>query len=51
MVRSGDLYGLLTSPSAGVLDDIGTFETIAAIDIAEQITYLDHQIFMSISGE
>ncbi|XP_067928305.1 ras-specific guanine nucleotide-releasing factor 2-like [Watersipora subatra] len=29
----------------------GTFEEIAAIDIAEQLTYLDHHIFMSVSSE
>jgi len=29
----------------------GTFESIAALDIAEQITYLDHQIIMGISSE
>ena len=38
----------LVSPQ---LPSQGTFESIGAIDIAEQLTYLDHQIFMSISSE
>jgi len=29
----------------------GAFTTINAIDLAEQLTYLDHQIIMSISSE
>lgn len=28
-----------------------TFDTLSALDIAEQLTYLDHQIFMNIQSE
>ena len=28
-----------------------TFDTLSALDIAEQLTYLDHKIFLSIRSE
>ena len=28
-----------------------SFDTLSALDIAEQMTYLDHQIFMAIKSE
>jgi len=27
------------------------FDTLSALDIAEQMTYLDHQIFMALGSE
>ncbi|XP_041368344.1 ras-specific guanine nucleotide-releasing factor 2-like isoform X7 [Gigantopelta aegis] len=43
-----DLDRLLIPPMHPSKD---TFDTLAAMDIAEQLTYLDHQIFMGIRSE
>ncbi|KAK2164820.1 hypothetical protein LSH36_58g06014 [Paralvinella palmiformis] len=43
-----DLNVLLQPPPVPTKD---TFDTLSALDIAEQLTYLDHQIFMSIRSE
>ncbi|KAL8608829.1 hypothetical protein ACOMHN_034774 [Nucella lapillus] len=43
-----DLEKLLTSTPAPSKDD---FDSLSALDIAEQLTYLDHQIFIAIRSE
>ncbi|XP_078036971.1 ras-specific guanine nucleotide-releasing factor 2-like [Augochlora pura] len=43
-----DLVKLLTPPTTQSKENI---ETLSAMDIAEQMTYLDHKIFISISNE
>ncbi|XP_064620078.1 ras-specific guanine nucleotide-releasing factor 2-like isoform X2 [Lineus longissimus] len=43
-----DLKALLNSPSSPSKD---SFDSLSALDIAEQLTYLDHQIFKSIRSE
>lgn len=43
-----DLKKLLMPPSVPTKE---TIETLSALDIAEQMTYLDHKIFLSIASE
>ncbi|XP_014212900.1 ras-specific guanine nucleotide-releasing factor 2-like isoform X2 [Copidosoma floridanum] len=43
-----DLRKLLTPPTTSTKENI---ETLSALEIAEQMTYLDHQIFISIASE
>ncbi|ELT93796.1 hypothetical protein CAPTEDRAFT_169570 [Capitella teleta] len=43
-----DLQALLLPPTLPSRD---TFDTLSALDVAEQLTYLDHQIFMAIRSE
>ncbi|XP_076396250.1 ras-specific guanine nucleotide-releasing factor 1 isoform X4 [Megachile rotundata] len=43
-----DLKKLLTPPTVQTKESI---ETLSALEIAEQMTYLDHKIFVSISSE
>ncbi|KAL2719369.1 ras-specific guanine nucleotide-releasing factor 2-like isoform X1, partial [Vespula squamosa] len=43
-----DLKKLLTPPTVASKESI---ETLSALEIAEQMTYLDHQIFVSIASE
>ncbi|XP_050595324.1 ras-specific guanine nucleotide-releasing factor 1-like isoform X1 [Bombus affinis] len=43
-----DLKKLLASPTVQTKESI---ETLSALEIAEQMTYLDHKIFVSISSE
>ncbi|KAI4502623.1 hypothetical protein M0802_002535 [Mischocyttarus mexicanus] len=43
-----DLKKLLTPPKVASKESI---ETLSALEIAEQMTYLDHQIFISIASE
>ncbi|XP_076761835.1 ras-specific guanine nucleotide-releasing factor 1 isoform X3 [Xylocopa sonorina] len=43
-----DLKKLLTPPTVQTKENI---ETLSALEIAEQMTYLDHKIFISISSE
>ncbi|XP_071116557.1 ras-specific guanine nucleotide-releasing factor 2-like [Haliotis cracherodii] len=43
-----DLNKLLAPP---VVPSKDNFDTLSALDIAEQLTYLDHKIFMSINSE
>ena len=43
-----DLSKLLTPPEISSMDN---FDTLSALDIAEQLTYLDHKIFISIRSE
>nr|XP_034181172.1 ras-specific guanine nucleotide-releasing factor 2-like [Osmia lignaria] len=43
-----DLKRLLTPPTVQTKESI---ETLSALEIAEQMTYLDHKIFVSISSE
>ncbi|XP_046833094.1 ras-specific guanine nucleotide-releasing factor 2-like isoform X2 [Vespa crabro] len=43
-----DLKKLLTPPTMASKESI---ETLSALEIAEQMTYLDHQIFVSIASE
>lgn len=43
-----DLNVLLAAPTAASKENI---ETLSALEIAEQMTYLDHQIFVSICSE
>ncbi|XP_017883242.1 ras-specific guanine nucleotide-releasing factor 2-like isoform X2 [Ceratina calcarata] len=43
-----DLRKLLSPPSVPTKENI---ETLSALEIAEQMTYLDHKIFISISSE
>ena len=47
-VSKVDLKVLLQPPSTTVSDN---FDTLSALDIAEQMTYLDHQIFVAIRSE
>ncbi|KAK3096923.1 hypothetical protein FSP39_004801 [Pinctada imbricata] len=47
-VKKVDLEKLLTAPEISTKD---TFDTLSALDIAEQLTYLDHKIFISIRSE
>ncbi|KAL3290097.1 hypothetical protein HHI36_023465 [Cryptolaemus montrouzieri] len=43
-----DIGSLLSAPSTPSKESI---ETLSALEIAEQLTYIDHQIFISISSE
>ncbi|XP_071170637.1 ras-specific guanine nucleotide-releasing factor 2-like isoform X4 [Mytilus edulis] len=47
-VKKVDLEKLLTPPAISSKD---TFDSLSALDIAEQLTYLDHKIFISIRSE
>lgn len=47
-LKKVDLEKLLTPPAISSKD---TFDTLSALDIAEQLTYLDHKIFLSIRSE
>ncbi|XP_024946979.1 ras-specific guanine nucleotide-releasing factor 2 isoform X3 [Cephus cinctus] len=46
--NKADLKKLLTPPTTQSKESI---ETLSALEIAEQMTYLDHQIFISIASE
>ncbi|XP_044256640.1 ras-specific guanine nucleotide-releasing factor 2-like isoform X2 [Tribolium madens] len=43
-----DIFQLISAPSTPSKESI---ETLSALEIAEQLTYIDHQIFISISSE
>ncbi|XP_060073203.1 ras-specific guanine nucleotide-releasing factor 2-like [Ylistrum balloti] len=47
-IKKVDLTKLLTPPEVSTKD---TFDTLSALDIAEQLTYLDHKIYIGIRSE
>ncbi|OWF45269.1 Ras-specific guanine nucleotide-releasing factor 1 [Mizuhopecten yessoensis] len=47
-IKRVDLTKLLTPPEVSTKD---TFDTLSALDIAEQLTYLDHKIYIGIRSE